>query len=206
MKGQNSVRKKLGLLISWVNFANGKESPAPHLAETIDENMRETARGILHAAAEYQRGLAKSPKAPSPIAIRLRLPAPRIFDPAPPPKDEVYFRFVIDPTHIGPYDYKDWLRDGLFPALSQNIGPEQAWHRLRICPCRDVFVALTLRAQYCTPACSNRLRQKQFYDKNPAAERQRKLRRYYANRTRNRTTREWHKRRATRTNQDLFLR
>jgi hypothetical protein len=82
-------------------------------------------------------------------------------------------------------DYGDPRRD-LFDALSQDIGPrQQAWHRLRICACGTLFVALTMRTKYCTPECSNRLRQKAFYEAHTAEERERKLREYEANRERN---------------------
>jgi hypothetical protein len=65
-------------------------------------------------------------------------------------------------------DYGDPRRD-LFDALSQDIGPrQQAWHRLRICACGTLFVALTMRTKYCTPECSNRLRQKAFYEAHTA--------------------------------------
>jgi hypothetical protein len=103
---------------------------------------------------------------------------------------QLVVRLVVNEAVAGPRDdYGDPRRD-LSDVLFEDIGPQQqAWQRLRICGCGALFVALTPRAQYCTPECSNRLRQKAFYEAHTAEERERKLREYEANKERNRRAR-----------------
>jgi hypothetical protein len=71
------------------------------------------------------------------------------------------------------------LVDYLIPVLDEG-----AWHRLRICECGRLFVALNVRALYCSPECSNRQRQKSFYNANVLEQRRIKLARYHENRIR----------------------
>jgi hypothetical protein len=65
-----------------------------------------------------------------------------------------------------------------------NLDVADVWQQLRMCACGRLFVALTRRANYCTPECSNRLRQKKFYDRNTDEQRKVKREHYRAIRDR----------------------
>jgi hypothetical protein len=54
--------------------------------------------------------------------------------------------------------------------------------RLRLCACGRLLVALNVRAEYCGRECSNRLKQKAFYDRHTEEQRKIKLARYHVNR------------------------
>ncbi|MBV8772077.1 MAG: hypothetical protein JO166_07085 [Deltaproteobacteria bacterium] len=56
---------------------------------------------------------------------------------------------------------------------------ERAWQRLRICSCGRVFVAVVTTAVWCH-GCSNRLRQRRFYEKNKPRLKKIKLAAYHA--------------------------
>jgi hypothetical protein len=82
--------------------------------------------------------------------------------------------------------YVKGVLDGIGQRFNLNIA--DTWQRLRICPCGKLFVAPTRRAVYCDPDCSNRRRQKAFYDRK-AEEAKRTRDQYEVNRILNESRR-----------------
>jgi hypothetical protein len=182
MKTRQSVRKTLHKLIQWVDFANGRAKRPPDGDDYQDakapegcEETRRNARSMLEFFADYQRMLSEMPV--------VEMDA-KTFDVGSAPR-----RLVVSPAHAMLTHVRDAL-DYLMPAINQKFGPvmlvhqEEAWHRLRLCKCGKLFVALNVRAEYCTRECSNRLRQQAFYVLNRDTEKERKLARYHVNRLR----------------------
>jgi hypothetical protein len=160
MKVRKSIRKELEPLERWVNFANspkGKETPL---------------RGLLDTLAWLQQDNREHPSIEaSPRSIQV------------PPLNR---RIVITETHVGlEYDEDEFYYfEEFLSALNRNVCGEEAWRRLRLCPCDRLFLAANVRAQCCGCVTSNRLKQKEFYQRNTAEQRQIKLARYHANRLR----------------------
>jgi hypothetical protein len=153
MNARVTVRKGLEPLIGWVNFPKEMPQAKGHPTEL---------RGDYERVDSLLRKLALPRDSPfSMEALRL----------------------VVNEAAAGNDDDYGDLGADLFEALCRDIGPrQQAWHRLRICRCGELFVALITRTQYCR-ACSNRERQRNFYKNHTTEERKRKKAAYRASKS-----------------------
>jgi hypothetical protein len=173
MKARKSVRKELELLQRLVKFVNGEtkvDYDLPRFSLATDqpsplESTRSTVNRMLRLIA------ARANRPAGSFLYRVNLP------PLP--------RTLVLSSDTATLAYaEDFVAETVVPAIAARAGKQVAWRRLRLCKCGKIFVALNVRAEYCSPECSNRQRQKTFYNANILQQQRIKLARYHVNRIR----------------------
>jgi hypothetical protein len=172
---ERSVRKIVGVLVEWLQFVNGERESLPGVRLAFIQRNQTYAKDLREQAATILRAIAKAngamPKRPWVDLLQLELP--------PRPR-----RLLIGGNYFTGITLS--IREGEAPLDALIAALEQGVDRLRLCDCRNLFVASNRRRKYCSPAC----RQKKFSGSHTEAERERKKQAYHDHQAHNRRARE----------------